>query len=168
MRDALKSSKKDSFMKTRIMIQAGLVSSLVAAALGLSLFAAETGSRRASSQAFMRQKLTWSQGILEGLTLEKFDVVSKNAIRMRDMTQSNQWFTMRQPDYLAHTTNYQKSVEALYMAAVDKKLDEATEAYIKVARNCVECHRLARLEQRKNAGKPTKPLDPELKPIIIP
>src|SRR6185436_10472058 len=68
---------------------------------------------------------------------------------MRDMTQSNQWFTMKQPDYLMRTTNYQKSVEAFYMAAVDKNLEAATEAYTKVARNCVECHRLVRTEQRR-------------------
>jgi hypothetical protein len=133
----------------KIMNRAGLVSAIATTALGISLYAAEVGPRRAATQAFMRQKLTWSQGVLEGITLEKFDVVAKNAIRMRDMTQSNQWFTMRQPDYLTHTKNYQKSVDALYMAAVDKRLDAATEAYVNVARSCVECHRLVRTEQRK-------------------
>jgi cytochrome c556 len=73
------------------------------------------------------------------------------------MTRSNLWFVLKQPDYLAHTTNYQKSVEALYKAAVDKDLEAATEAYAKVTRNCVECHRLVRADQRKNAGQPTKP-----------
>jgi cytochrome c556 len=101
----------------------------------------------------MRQKLAWSQAALEGLTLEKFDLVSKNAIRIRNMTQSNQWFVFKQPDYMAHTTNFYKSVDALYMAAVDKKLDAATEAYMNVARNCVECHRLVRMEQRENPGQ---------------
>jgi cytochrome c556 len=65
------------------------------------------------------------------------------------MTQSNLWFTMKQPDYMLHTTNYQQSVEALYTAAIDKNLDAATEAYAKVAKNCVECHRVVRLEQRR-------------------
>lgn len=117
----------------------------------------------------MRQKLGWSQTILEGLALERFDLVSKNSIRMRDMTHSNQWFTVKQPDYLAQTTNFQKSVDALYMAAVDKNLEAATEAYTKVARNCVECHRLVRAEQRKNAGQPaTSKSDLSLKPVILP
>ena len=107
--------------------------------------------RRAETQTFMKVKLAWSQGILEGITLEKFDVVSRNAIRMRDMTQSNQWFVVRQPDYMARTTNFQQSVDALYLAAVDKNLDAATEAYLKVTRSCVECHRLVRADQRKQA-----------------
>jgi hypothetical protein len=40
-------------------------------------------------------------------------------------------------------------VDALYLAAVDKNLDGATEAYQGVMKGCVECHRLVRLEQRK-------------------
>lgn len=156
-------------MNTKTMIRAVLAGALSAAVLAVSLVAAETKPKRAATQAFMRQKLAWLQAALEGLTLEKFDLVSKNAIRMRDMTQSNQWFTLKQPDYMAHTTNFQKSADALYMAALDKNLEAATEAYTKVARNCVECHRLVRTEQRKNAGQPAKTKrDSDLRPVIIP
>ena len=156
-------------MNTKIIIHAVLAGALSAAVLAVSLVAAETKPKRAATQTFMRMKLAWSQAALEGLTLEKFDVVSQNAIRMRDMTHSNLWFTMKQPDYLARTTNYQKSVEALYMAAVDKNLEAATEAYTKVARNCVECHRLVRTEQRKNAGQPAKAKSElDLRPVILP
>src|SRR6188472_3444253 len=95
------------------LILAGLVGSLSAGLLVFSLVAAETKSKRAETQVFMRMKLAWSQMALEGLALENFDLVSKNAIRLRDMTQSNQWFTMKQPDYLARTTNFQKSADAL-------------------------------------------------------
>jgi hypothetical protein len=139
--------------KSTALVRAGLAGTLAAAVVVCSLAAAETKPKRAATQAFMRMKLAWSHAALEGLTLEKFDAVAQNAIRMRTMTQSNQWFTMKQPDYMAHTTNYQKSVEALYLAAVDKNLEAATEAYTKVARHCVECHRLVRSEQRKASLK---------------
>lgn len=141
-------------MKPRTVFKLALT--VAAGAVAVSLVAAESKGRRAATQVFMRQKLVWSQGILEGLALEKFDLVSKNAIRMRDMTRSNLWLTLKQPDYMAHTTNFQTSVDALYMAAVDKNLEAATEAYTKVARNCVECHRLVRTEQRRNARQPSK------------
>jgi hypothetical protein len=151
------------------IIRAGLAGLLTATVLAFSLMAAETKPKRTANQTFMRMKLAWSQAALEGLTLERFDVVSQNAIRMRDMTRSNQWFTMKQPDYMALTTNYQKRVEALYMAAVDKNLEASTEAYLNVTRNCVECHRLVRTEQRKNASQPTKPkTDLDLRPVIAP
>jgi len=149
------------------LIRAAMAGLLTATALVFSPLAAEPGPKRAANQTFMRTKLVWSRAALEGIALEKFDVVSQNAIRMRDMTQSNQWFTMRHPDYLARTTNYQKSVEALYMAAVDKNLEAATEAYTKVARSCVECHRLVRVEQRKNASQPAR-TEPGPRPVIIP
>jgi hypothetical protein len=140
-------------MTTTTLIRAGLAGTLITTLLGFSLFAAQPTPRRTAAQLFMRQKLAWSQAALEGLTLEKFDLVAKNAIRMRDMTHSNQWFTIRQPDYLTQTTNYQKSVDALFMAATDKNLEAATVAYTQVMKNCIECHRMVRLEQHKTAGQ---------------
>ena len=121
--------------------------------VGGLLVGAELKPRRAAHQAFMRNKLVYSQAILEGMALEKHDVISKNAIRLREMTSSNLWYSMRQPDYMLQTTNYQKNVDALYMAAVDKNLDRVTDAYAAVARSCVDCHRLVRLEQRRGAYK---------------
>ena len=112
--------------------------------------------RRAENRVFMRQKLAWSQGVLEGLTLEQFNLVSKNALLMRDMTQSNGWFAVKHQDYMTLTTNYYKSVDKLYLAAVDKNLNAATEAYTAVVKNCVECHRLVRLDQRKIGGSEAK------------
>lgn len=124
-----------------------LVAGLVAGVVG----AADLKPRRAANQAFMRNKLVYSQLILEGMALEKFDLISKNAIRLRDMTTSNHWFVMRQPDYVKHTTDYQKNIDQLYMAAVDKNLDAVTDGYLKVARSCVDCHRLVRLDQRRSS-----------------
>jgi len=137
-------------MKTKVTLVAGAATLMAALLAGQFTLAAEA-RRRIETQTFMRLKMAWSQGILEGITLEKFDEISKNAVRMRDMTQSNQWFTLKQPDYMARTTNFQRSVDALYMAAVDRNLDAATEAYAKVTKSCVECHRLVRTEQRKQS-----------------
>ena len=137
-------------MKPKLILGVGLIA-LAVWGLNYQLSHAAEGRRRADTQTFMRLKLAWSQNILEGLTLEKFDAVSKGAIRLRDMTASNAWFAIRQPDYMTSTTNFQKNVDALYLAAVDKNLDGATEAYQQVMKRCVECHRLVRLEQRKSA-----------------
>ena len=129
---------------------------MVALGLGQQSATGADAQRRAQSQAFMKMKLAFASGALEGLTLEKFDLVSKNAVRMRDMTMSNQWWIMKQPDYLRSTTNFQNSAAALYMAAVDKNLEASTEAYVGVMRSCVECHRLVRVEQKKNAAQAPK------------
>ena len=139
-------------MKPKVILGMGLIA-LAIWSLNCQLSHAAEGRRRADTQTFMRMKLAWSQNILEGLTLERFDAVSKNAIRLRDMTASNAWHVMRQADYMASTTNFQKNVDALYLAAVDKNLDGATEAYQQVMKSCVECHRLVRLEQRKPTAR---------------
>ena len=125
----------------------------LAVALALGLAAGLNGAERqprAGNKVMMRAKLAWSSGVLEGLTLEKYDQVSRNALRLRDLTQSNLWYTMRQPEYMVLTTNFQASAQAVYMAAADKNLVSATEAYARMTRACVECHRLVRVEQRKD------------------
>ena len=137
-------------MKTKL-VRLGLALMVACLAVGV-LVAAEFKPKRAATQEFMKMKLTYSQGILEGMALEKFDLISKNALRLRDMTASNHWSIMKQPEYTAHTIRYQKDIDAVYMAAVDKNLDGVTEAYTKVARNCVECLRLVRVEQRREAS----------------
>lgn len=100
------------------------------------------------TQAFMRQKMGYSQAILEGLTLEHFDQVSKNAVRLRDMMLTNTFLIMRTPGYLQQITNFHKSADALFFAATEQDLRKATDAYAQVMRSCVECHQHFRLEQR--------------------
>lgn len=109
--------------------------------------------QRAAMQAFMRQKLVSSQSLLEGLTLEKFDLVQKSAIRLRKMTQTNSWSTSRNVLYLERMTNYQASLDVLWEAASRQDLAAATDAYAQVTRNCVECHRVVRVDQHNRAVK---------------
>jgi len=105
--------------------------------------------RKLAMRAFMRQKLVYSQGVMEGLALEKFDLISKNALLMKNMTQTNIWLSVKQADYMQHTQKFQRNLDALFSAANDKNLDASTRAYLSVTRDCVACHRHLRLEQRK-------------------
>ena len=136
-----------------------LTHSVLAAIAGIMLLTfvmgANKGPKGTETEVFMRTKLIYSQGILEGLALERFDMVSKNALKLRGMAQSNMWFSSRQPDYMVKTTNYYRCVDALYLSAVDRNLDAATEAYVNVARSCVDCHRLVRLEQHRKQFQTT-------------
>ena len=141
-------------MKTKYIVRFLLAAAAISA-LAFAIAAQKDAPRRADTQVFMRGKLVYSQAVLEGLALEKFDLVSKNTIRLRNMTQSNQWFICKQPDYVKHTASYQKNADALYMAAVEKNLDACTEAFVKVTRNCVDCHRIVRAEQRRQAMEST-------------
>ena len=100
-----------------------------------------------ATQELMRQKLSYAQGVLEGLTLERFGLVVTNASLLRNMSQTNVFLLTKNQDYLARSTNFLRSVESLISAAKDQNLSRATEAYTRVARSCVECHKFFRREQ---------------------
>jgi hypothetical protein len=99
------------------------------------------------AQVFMRQKLTYAQGVLEGITLEKFDLVITNAAKLRDMSLTNAFVLLGNREYQTYKTNFQMSVDALTAAAKDQNHEKATEAYMKMTQSCFDCHQTFRREQ---------------------
>jgi hypothetical protein len=130
-------------MKLRLagMIVAGVA--VLIATHGL----AQAQKQQRPTQPFMRQKLVYAQGILEGVTLEKYDLVITNAARLRDMSQTNAFLQLGNPGYLERMTNFQLSVDRLKAAATEQSLQRSAEAYSQVTANCIECHRYFRREQ---------------------
>ena len=95
----------------------------------------------------MRQKLIYAQGVLEGLTLEKFDLVVTNAAKLRDMSQTNAFVLLGNLEYQMYKTNFQASVDALSAAAKQQDHQKATEVYVKMTQSCFDCHKTFRREQ---------------------
>ena len=122
--------------------------SLAVLAFGLCVVAAATYEKRVTSKSFMRKKLIYSQGVLEGLTLEQFELVTKNGLKMRKMNLTNLFYAMETPSYMASLTNYQKATDRMLLASADKDLKKTTEAYHQVVESCIECHRIFRTIQR--------------------
>ena len=92
----------------------------------------------------MRQKLTFAQGILEGLALEKYDLIITNAVQLRDLSQTNSFFVLGNPDYRQRSTNFFQNVDELVKAARGQNLTNATAAYSRLTESCVECHKFVR------------------------
>jgi hypothetical protein len=109
--------------------------------IGGRLIAADAAADKAAMTAFMRAKLVYTQNVTEGMTLEDYFLVRRSAVKLRDMTRSNIWTKVDQPDYEGLTKEFQQSCDSLYQAAVDENLVEVTKAYTKVLKNCVDCHR---------------------------
>lgn len=103
--------------------------------------------KESQTQAFMRKKLTYSQGILEGITLEKYTLVIRNAMLLRSMNLTNAYLAMGNPDYWQNITNFQGKVDGLVKAARDMNLENSTEAYSHLVGSCVNCHQEFRREQ---------------------
>jgi hypothetical protein len=120
---------------------------LFLALLAFSLVSLAEKTKEHPTRDFMRMKLGYSQGILEGLTLEKFDMVITNATALRSMSVTNAFLALGNPYYLNAVTNFQKDVDALLKAANDSHLDDATKAYQTVSRDCVQCHKQFRRDQ---------------------
>lgn len=99
------------------------------------------------TREFMRQKLGYTQGIVEGLVTERYGLVVTNATALRNMSLTNAFVQVRNPAYFASITNFQSKVDGLVKAASEKNLEKSTEQYSEVMGSCVSCHKMFRKEQ---------------------
>jgi hypothetical protein len=118
-------------------------------AVGYALAAEKEAPKQRSTQPFMRQKLAYANGILEGITLEKFDLVVTNAALLRDMSHTNSFFILGNPEYVTRSKAFQAAVDSLAAAAKDRDSAKATEAYHRVTAGCINCHQAFRREQNR-------------------
>lgn len=105
-------------------------------------------------KAFMRTKLVHSQRVLEGLTLEDFDAISRHAQQMALLSQDASWNVLETQEYYERSADFRRSVQELKSAAQKKNLDGAALAYMGVTLKCIECHRYLRQVQHVEAAAP--------------
>ncbi|MEW4570532.1 hypothetical protein AB1L88_21940 [Tautonia sp. JC769] len=98
----------------------------------------------------MALKLDYAKNVLEGLTLEKMDLVAKNAQDLKLLSAAAEWepATVPGPLYLVYTREFQRIADSLAENAKDQNLDAATLAYVQLTMNCVECHKYVRSTDR--------------------
>jgi hypothetical protein len=102
---------------------------------------------RGELRKFMRQKLEHSKGVLEGLALEDFDMIARNADAMRTLGQDARWRVSPNLNYLRLSSEFQDLANELVRSARKRNLDGATLAYVDLTLNCVKCHKLVRDER---------------------
>jgi hypothetical protein len=121
---------------------------LVGLALAAAAWAAQEGVQRPHSRAeFMRIKLEYSKKVLEGLTLEDYPAISKNAKALKRLSEAAEWEVPtipNAPDYMIFTTEFQRLTDEMDRKAKDKNIDGATLAYLRLTMNCVTCHKYVR------------------------
>jgi len=129
-----------------------ILASLLLAGGVLAILQAEEPAPQATPRAkptvpFMRQKLLYSQGLIEGLVTENYQMIMQNSRRLSDLTVSNVWITIQHPDYIRHLRHYQDRSQDLMKASRQADLKKATRAFNRLMETCVECHRDYRLKQ---------------------
>ena len=97
---------------------------------------------------FMRVKLSYSQKVLEGLTIEDFDLIAKNSQAMSLLSQATNWQVLTTAEYLQHSQDFRRTADALTEAARKKNLDGAALAYVELTMKCINCHKYVRGVQR--------------------
>jgi len=120
----------------------------VGLALAAAALAAQEGAQPPRTRAeFMRLKLDYSKKVLEGLTLEDYATISKNAKALKRLSEAAEWEVPIIPnatDYVAFTTEFQRLADEMAQKAKDKNIDGATLAYLRLTMNCVNCHKYVR------------------------
>ena len=133
----------------------GMSTAATAAILALASlpFVPALSTGRASQQEkqtrgeFMRRKLEFSKNVLEGLSLEQYPMIEKNAKALKVLSQAAEWEVPMIPnatDYVAMTSEFQRYTDDLVKAAKQGNIDGATLAYVKLTMNCVQCHKYVR------------------------
>ena len=104
-----------------------------------------------SRREFMRQKLDYSKLLLEGLAVENYDLLTKNAKALRRLSTASQWEVPTIPnasEYITFTGEFQRLCDELEKNAAAKNLDGATLSYLRLTMSCVNCHKYVRFAGR--------------------
>ncbi len=135
-------------METAMMRRIILGVVLFAVAIGAAvLFAQDDAKKPPTRSEFMRMKLEFSKKVLEGLTLENYDSIVKNAKALKRLSEAAEWEVPTIPnagDYVIFTTEFQRLADEMERKAKEKNIDGATLAYLRMTMNCVSCHKYVR------------------------
>jgi hypothetical protein len=125
---------------------------VLAATVAGGLIAYGASQKRSPLQQYMRQKLEHAQYALEGLALEDFKLIEKNATAMRKLSDDARWRITPNLDYLRRSAEFQDLAAELAAKAKARNLEGATLAYVQLTINCVNCHKLVRDERLVTLG----------------
>ena len=105
---------------------------------------AEDGKEDNEPSFWMKQKLKYSQEILNGLAQEDYELITKNAAAMQGLNKI-EFFVRQKPEgYRTQLKSFQFSVNELVRNAQDKNIDGATLAFTQMTISCVNCHKEVR------------------------
>ena len=92
----------------------------------------------------MKRKLTHSQKILEGIAVNDFDLIVRNAEELIIISKTVEWRVLKTPQYEVHSNDFRRIAEQLVTQAKAKNSDGAALAYVDLTLTCVKCHKHVR------------------------
>lgn len=101
-------------------------------------------AQKISTRETMKLKLALSQGVLEGIAMERFEQIATNAQALIKLSQAAEWRHRETAGYQRFTADFVRQADALGRAAKSRNVDAATVAYFQLTVSCVNCHRYLR------------------------
>jgi hypothetical protein len=104
----------------------------------------------------MQLKLEKSKAILEGLTLEDFDRISRNAKSLKLLSMESGWNVIQTPEYETQSRDFRRAADMIAEAAAEKDISRATLGYVALTTRCVECHSYMRKHRTQAVAPKTR------------
>jgi hypothetical protein len=119
------------------------------AAIGAALLAGAwvSSARTADADqtpALMKRKLQHSQKVLEGVTVQDFKMIERNADELIQISKLAEWRAFKTPTYEVYSNDFRRIAGALVENARKKNIDAATLNYLDLTLTCVKCHKHVR------------------------
>ena len=112
------------------------------------------GPRDNKVQQLMKKKLQHSQRVLEGIALNDFGMILRNAEDLMQVSKEAEWRALKSPQYEVNSNEFRRSAAALIQAAKDKNVDGAALAYVDLTLSCVRCHKHLREVRQTRLDQP--------------
>ncbi len=90
---------------------------------------------------WMKQKLTYTQRILNGLATEDYEMIAENAAAMKGLNRIESFVRGKTEGYRTQLKTFEFAVNELLRNSESKNLDGATLAFTQLTINCVSCHK---------------------------
>lgn len=103
---------------------------------------------------FMQRKLDHAKGVLEGLAMENFELIAREAQALSLMSLESNWNVLTTDEYIQQSADFRRAVNVITEAAREKDVHRATLGYVNLTVRCVECHSYLRNNAR--VGKPSR------------
>ena len=102
----------------------------------------------------MQRKLAASQKVLEGIALNDFDKIGKQADELIAVSKQTEWRVLKTPQFELYSNEFRRVADNLAKNAKDKNLDGAALSYVELTLTCVKCHKHVRETRDTGADGP--------------
>lgn len=101
---------------------------------------AEEKTPPAKVMPLMQLKLEKAKKILEGLALEDYEMIGKNARSLKLLSLEAGWNVIQTEEYTTQSRDFRRTCDLIAEAAKDKEIGRAALGYVALTVRCVECH----------------------------